>query len=368
VRILAIIPEAFGGFGGIAAYNRDLLTALAESQLCEKVTVLPRLIRHPPTAPLPLRTELREKAANSRVRYAYELARVLLKREPYDVVLCGHINLLPFAEVARRLLRAKHVLLIYGIDAWNPTGYGITDRLATSTDLVISISQFTKQRFLSWSTVHDSQVHLLPNAVHMDEYGIGDKPSYLEERYGLGGRKVLMTLARLQQNEQQKGLDEMLEVFPELLAEEKNLRYLIAGDGDDKQRLERKAASLGVSRHVVFAGRVPEAEKADHYRLADVFVMPGRQEGFGFVFLEAMASGIPVVASSLDGSREAVLHGELGEIADPDDREALKAAIRRALRRPRQIPDGLGFFSYEKFRERLQHIIGGLRVESVSAA
>src|SRR4029077_2253105 len=130
---------------------------LAESQLCEKVTVLPRLMRHPP-APLPPRTEMREKAANSRVRYAYELARVLLRREPYDVVLCGHINLLPFAEVARRLLRAKHVLLIYGIDAWNPTGYLMTDRLATTTDLVISISQFTKQRFLAWSTVHDSQV------------------------------------------------------------------------------------------------------------------------------------------------------------------------------------------------------------------
>ena len=96
--------------------------------------------------------------------------------------------------------------------------------------------------------------------------------------------------------------------------------------------------------------------------------MPGRQEGFGFVFLEAMASGIPVVASSLDGSREAVLDGELGELADPDDRQALKAAIRRALRRPRQIPDGLTFFSYESFRERLHDIISSLRIESVSPA
>ena len=259
--------------------------------------------------------------------------------------------------IASRLLGAKLVLLIYGIDAWSPTGRRISDRLVGCADLVISISQFTKQRFLSWSAVHDNQVHLLPNAIHMEEYGIGEKPHYLEQRYGLEGKKVLMTLARLQQNEQQKGLDEMLEVFPELLAEDKNLMYLIAGDGDDKQRLERKAASLGLNNHVVFAGRVPEAEKADHYRLADIFVMPGRQEGFGFVFLEAMASGIPVVASSLDGSREAVLDGELGELADPDDREALKAAIRRALRRPRQIPDGLAFFSYENFRERLQNII-----------
>jgi len=367
VRFLALVPEAFGGFGGIAVYNRDFLTALAELKLCEKVTVLPRLIRHAP-ATLPLGIELLDKAANSRMRYVYELARVLAKRERYDVVLCGHVNLLPFAEIARRVLRAKHVLLIYGIDAWSPTGRRVSDRLVSCTDLVISISRFTKERFLSWSTVHDGQVHLLPNAVHLEEYGIGDKPHYLEQRYGLEGKKVLMTLARLQQSEQQKGLDEMLEVLPGLLATEENLSYLIAGDGDDKHRLERKAASLGIDRHVVFAGRVPEAEKADHYRLADVFVMPGRQEGFGFVFLEAMASGIPVVASSLDGSREAVLYGELGEMADPDDREALKAAIRRALRRPRQIPDGLAFFSYERFRERLADIIGGLRVEIVSPA
>jgi glycosyltransferase involved in cell wall biosynthesis len=367
VRFLAIVPEAFGGFGGIAVYNCDFLTALAELPLCEKVTVLPRLIRQAP-ATLPPQVELLEKAANSSVRYVRELVRVLIKRERYDVVLCGHINLLPLAVIASRLLGAKHALLIYGIDAWIPTGRRLSDRLVACTDLVISISRFTKQRFLSWSTVHDNQVHLLPNAIHLEEYGIGEKPHYLQRRYRLEGKKVLMTLARLQQNEQQKGLDEMLEILPELLAEEKNLSYLIAGDGDDKQRLERKAVSLGVDKHVVFAGRVPEAEKADHYRVADVFVMPGRQEGFGFVFLEAMASGIPVVASSLDGSREAVLDGELGELADPDDREALKAAIRRALRRPRQIPDGLAFFSYEKFRERLHDIIGSLRIESVSPA
>jgi glycosyltransferase involved in cell wall biosynthesis len=362
MRFLAIVPEAFGGFGGIAVYNRDLLTALTELPVCQKVTVLPRLIRQTP-GPLPARIELREKAANNRMRYVLELARVLITRERYDVVLCGHINLLPLAEIASRLLKAKHVLLIYGVDAWSSNGRRLSNRLAARTDLVISISQFTKQRFLSWSSVHDSRVRLLPNAIHLEEYGVGKKPRYLEQRYRLGGKKVLMTLARLQQSERQKGVDEMLEILPALLSDDKNLSYLIVGDGDDKQRLECKVASLELNDHVIFAGRVPEEEKPDHYRLADVFVMPGRQEGFGFVFLEAMASGIPVVASSLDGSREAVLNGRLGELADPDDCESVKEAIRRALRRPRQIPDGLEIFSYERFRTSLQDIICGLRVE-----
>jgi len=100
MRLLAIVPEAFGGFGGIAVYNRDLLTALTELPQCEKVTVLPRLIRQAP-GQLPARVELREKAANSRMRYVRELARTLINRERYDVVLCGHINLLPLAEIAR---------------------------------------------------------------------------------------------------------------------------------------------------------------------------------------------------------------------------------------------------------------------------
>jgi phosphatidylinositol alpha-1,6-mannosyltransferase len=363
MRFLAMVPEAFGGFGGIAVYNRDFLTALAELHLCEKVTVLPRLIRHAP-APLPARVELRKKAANSKLRYVCELLRILVKREKYDVVLCGHINLLPLSWIASHILGAKHVLFIHGIDAWNSTGRQLSDRLAARTDLVISISQITKQRFLSWSAVREDRVRLLPNAIRIEEYGVGEKPRYLEQRYRLEGKKVLMTLARLQANERQKGLDEMLEILPDLLIGEQNLMYLIVGDGDDRQRLESKAASLGLNQHVVFAGRIAEAEKADHYRMADVFVMPGRQEGFGFVFLEAMASGIPVVASSLDGSREAVLNGEIGELANPDDRETVIRAIRRALRRPRQIPNWLAFYSYERFRERLQEIMYGLAVQS----
>ena len=206
------------------------------------MTVLPRLIRHAPGT-LPRRIELIEKAANSRVRYACELLRVLVKRERYDVVLCGHINLLPLAEIASRLLGAKLVLLIYGIDAWSPTGRRISDRLVARADLVISISQFTKQRFLSWSAVHDNQVHLLPNAIHMEDYGIGEKPDYLEQRYGLSGKKVLMTLATLAtERAAKRHRRDARDFFRSLLAEEKNLSYLIAGDGDDRQRLERKAS------------------------------------------------------------------------------------------------------------------------------
>src|SRR2546427_12918450 len=128
-----------------------------------------------------------------------------------------------------------------------------------------------------------------------------------------------------------------------------DLMYLILGDGDDRLRLQEKARRSGLDRHVNFGGFIPEEQKADHLRLADAFVMPGRGEGFGIVYLEAMACGIPVVASKADASREAVLDGQLGLLADPDEPEEIRAAIKEALSRPRLREKQLEYFSFERF-------------------
>jgi glycosyltransferase involved in cell wall biosynthesis len=150
----------------------------------------------------------------------------------------------------------------------------------------------------------------------------------------------------------------VLELLPELARIIPTLSYLLVGDGDDRIRLEEKAAALGVRERVVFAGYIPEAEKAAHYRIADAFVMAGRGEGFGIVYLEALACGVPVVASTADASREAVLNGTMGEIADPDKPDELKAAILRVLDRPVGIvPKALENFSVEKFRERWGRLV-----------
>ncbi len=101
-------------------------------------------------------------------------------------------------------------------------------------------------------------------------------------------------------------------MLPSLAERIPGIAYLIVGDGDDRARLEAKAACLGVADRVVLAGFIPETAKADHYRLADAYVMPGWGEGFGIVYLEAMACGLPVLGSKLDGSREALREGDLG--------------------------------------------------------
>jgi glycosyltransferase involved in cell wall biosynthesis len=170
-----------------------------------------------------------------------------------------------------------------------------------------------------------------------------------------------MTVGRLDARERSKGVDEVLEALPALAVGLPDLAYMVVGDGTDRARLQAKARSLGVSDRVVFAGYVAEPEKPEYYRLADAYVMPCRGEGFGFVFLEAMATGLPVVASRADGSSEAVLGGELGLLVDPGSRDQLIEAVRQAVREPRGVvPAGLSLFSYSVFCERVSGILSAV--------
>jgi glycosyltransferase involved in cell wall biosynthesis len=232
-------------------------------------------------------------------------------------------------------------------------------------DGFIAVSAFTRERFLAWTGLPAERGQVLPNCIQAEAYGPGPRQRDLIERYGLEGRRVLLTLGRLSAEERYKGVDEVLEVLPDLAAKSPDLSYLIVGDGTDRGRLMEKARELGVGGRVVFAGRIAEQEKADHYRLADAFVMPGFGEGFGIVYLEAMACGVPVVASKADASREAVRDGALGVVVDPTDRDELKAGILSALNQPNgKTPAGLDYFSFENFQARLREIVKTVMAKS----
>lgn len=338
VRLLYLASDAFGGVGGIARFNRDFAAALARCPQAGSIDIHPR--RVPGTVePLPQGVSQRHPAPLGKGGYAAAVTIRAMVDRP-DIIICGHINLLPVAALAKRLATraAQLVLVIHGIDVWTALRVHGLD----AVDRVVSVSQFTLDAFRSWSGIAAERCVLLPNMVDVGIFTPGPKSPSLMQRYGLTGAPVIMGMGRLDAAERQKGFDEMLTVLPALMADHSGLKYLICGDGTDRARLEAKARSLGLAACVVFAGHVPEAEKADHYRLADAFVLCGRQEGFGIVLLEAMACGVPVVASCVDGSREAVHDGALGELADPDDPDTLIAAIKRALARPRAVvPAGL---------------------------
>ena len=360
MRVLALLHEAFGGEGGIAQFNRDLLTAVAGGPGVAEVAVLLRWMPAPP-GPLPRGIALDRRSTGGKVRYALAVANAALFGGGFDVVICGHVRLLRLGMLAARMARAPLLLLAYGIDVWQP-GRGAADgRRLGRVDRVLSISEFTKQKLLAWAAIPPERVHVVPPAINPSLFGAGPRSPALVERYRLAGRTVLMTLGRLAASERYKGIDEVLECLPSLVAGRPDLVYLVAGDGDDRARLQAKAESLGLAGHVVFCGRIAAAEKASHYRLADAFVMAGRGEGFGIVFLEAMACGVPVVGSKLDGSRDALLGGRLGILVDPDDRAELAAGIGRALAMPKGVPAGLEYFHFDRFAGRVQALLRGMQ-------
>lgn len=354
VRILMLATDCYGGHGGIALYNRDTIEALAASDEVAEVIVLPRVISHQlDRAAIPAKVRFVEAAAGGGFAYVRALMAVVA-RGGFDLIYCGHVNLAPLARVAAAITRCPWLLAIYGIDAWTPSNRKTVRWAIRGANRVLSISKVTLDRFLAFNPVPLDRTVIVPNAIHLDEYAAVPRNPQLAERFGVTGKPVVMTFGRLNPQERYKGFDEIIEIMPRLLGQVGDLVFLIAGGGEDRARLEQKAADLGVARNVVFTSYVEEREKADVYRLADAFVLAGRGEGFGFVLLEAMACGIPVVASTLDGSREAVRDGLLGPTVDPTDRDALVEAILTALARLKGIPDGLSYFSYPSFAERMR--------------
>ena len=356
MRLLALVTDAFGGRGGIAKFNRDLLRAVCQHDECEQVVALPRVIVEPPTD-LPAKLVFCEESARGKLSFLLHTWRQA-RAERLDGVICGHLGLLPIAALAASLQRVPLLLVVHGVEAWRHPRRAFLSRSLKRVDALISVSQVTQDRFLAWAAIRPTTAAVIPNCVDATRFTPGPRNASLLAKYALAGRTVLLTVGRLSASERYKGVDEVLEVLPQLARRVPSVSYLVVGDGDDRSRLELKASELGVRERVVFAGHVPEPDKVDHFRLADAFVMPGRGEGFGIVYLEALACGVPVVASTADASREAVLNGKLGELANPDRPEEIESAIVRALSaRERAVPPELEHFSAQRFAARWHGVL-----------
>ena len=353
MKILLLTTEAFGGAGGIAQYNRDLVAALNEDMSVTKIDIIVRKISRP-IEQVGSKVELLNKASLKKIKFISKCFRSV--SADYDLIICGHINLLSIGLILKIVSNSPIVLLAYGIEVWSSN---FSRKIFLKfVDSIWVISSFTKKRMNLWARLADSSYQLLPNAINLKDYCLGEKRKDLVARYRLKNKKVILTLGRLVRSERYKGHDEILDLMPILLKENSDLVYLVAGSGDDEERLRSKASIMNLGSHVVFTGYVEEKEKADVIRLADAFVMPSSGEGFGFVFLEALACGIPVVGSAIDGSKEALLDGALGELVIPTERESLKNAILKTINKNKEIPEDLSYFSFENFSLRVNKALG----------
>jgi phosphatidyl-myo-inositol dimannoside synthase len=218
------------------------------------------------------------------------------------------------------------------------------------------VSRYTRRRLLEWAGIEPARLKILPPTVD-PRFQPGPKPGWLIERHAAGGKKVLMTVSRLAACEQQKGQDRVIRALPGVLLKHPETIYLIVGDGDDRPRLQALATEFGVAEGVQFVGQVASEELPDYFRLADVFVMPSTWEGFGIAFLEAMASGIPVIGGNKDGSLDPLGDGMFGTSIDPENGDELASAICSVLSTAPANADGAIRFKAPAFTQHLQALI-----------
>src|SRR5665213_2342145 len=243
MRVLALLPDAFGGRGGIAKFNRDLLTALTQHPAITQVTALPRRIDEAAGA-LPRGLDYRTFAARGKAAFAAAMLGELARARRHDLVIAGHLNLLPLAAGVHLAGGGSLGLAIHGVEAWTPSERPFVAPALRRMSWFLAVSEYTKERFLRWAPVSPAQGIVVPNTVDTTLFSPGPRRADLLARYGLSGRTVVMTLARLDGRERCKVIDEVMEALRLLPAA---IAYLVCGDGTDRARLEAKAAELGLA-------------------------------------------------------------------------------------------------------------------------
>ena len=327
--MLALVTDAYGGRGGIAQYNRDFFGALTEAGL-STITVLPR------QAPDFYGPETVEQlpARPGRIAYSVAALRTALFRT-VDVVFCGHLFMGPLAALIARLKGAKIIIQAHGIEAW-PRPTRIQRIALERADLVLCVSRHTRAAVLSWAAIAPERVLVVPNTVR--EVFTPADGSARRAELGLEGKRVLLTVGRMDSRERYKGHDRVILAIPDLVAKGHDICYLVVGEGDDRARIEALARAAGVGDRVRFLGAVRLQSLVETYRAADLFVMPSTGEGFGVTFLEAMASGTPALGLDVAGTKDALGDGELGTVTLDVD---LSATIARLLAQPKPDSDRL---------------------------
>ncbi|WP_063036618.1 glycosyltransferase family 4 protein [Nocardia grenadensis] len=270
-----------------------------------------QVVRHPTTLMLPTPAVLRR-------------ARKVLRAEGCESVWFGAAA--PLALLAAPLRRAgAHRILAstHGHEVgWSmlPAARQALRIIGDHTDVVTYVSKYTRRRFAA-AFGPDAALEYLPPGVDTETFRPDPAArAELRKRYGLGDRPTVLCLSRLVPR---KGQDVLLIAMHRIKERIPDAVLVIAGSGPYEDRLRGLADALGLTDDVVFTGRVPAAELAAHHTLADVFAMPSRTrgagldvEGLGIVYLEASATGVPVVAGTSGGAPETVLDSETGRVVD----------------------------------------------------
>jgi len=360
------VPELIAREGGIQSYSIEMVEAAAGILGPDRVTVLSK--SDDPAALklwaagrfqsyatgqvlLPMRT----------VSFGGLLMREGLRAEP-DLVITTHANFSPVARSLFRLRRIPTAVSAHGIEVWDlPPGSTRNGLLAADT--ILPVSDYTKNRLKEELHLPEDRFEVIPDTFDPRRFSPGPASAGLRQKYGLNSSdKVLLCVSRLEASENYKGYRQILEVLPSLIRKIPSLKFLLVGRGNDRPNIESQIQRLGLRDRVILAGFVPGQELTDHYRMADAFAMPSKREGFGIVYLEAMGCGKRCLGGNKDAAVDALRHGELGILVDPDNLRELEDGLFRLLTEPAPPPQEIHdranrYFGREAFRGKVRQLL-----------
>jgi phosphatidyl-myo-inositol dimannoside synthase len=343
-RVLLVTNDFPPRRGGIQSYLVDLVTRLAaagehvltvyapqwkNADAFDAETAGYRVERHPGTLMLPV------PSVDKRMRR-------LIAEHDIDTVWFGAAAplalLAPRAREAgaRRVLASTHGHKV----GWSmlPGARSVLRRIGDASDVITYVSQYTRGRFASAFGPQAALEHLPPG---VDTERFRPDPASRAEmrtRYRLGQRPTVLCLSRLVPR---KGQDMLIRALPSIRRRVDGAALVIVGGGPYLDTLRGLAERSGVADHVTFTGGVPFAELPAFHAMADVFAMPCRTrgagldvEGLGIVFLEASATGVPVVAGSSGGAPETVQHNKTGMVVDGNSVKQIADTVSELLADP----------------------------------
>jgi glycosyltransferase involved in cell wall biosynthesis len=350
VNTLLLAPEIFAGDGGITRILRLYLKALCETAGAGgRVRLVALNDRGVDRGMLGRYSDPHLSGADacggSRLRFVGAALRAGLRS---DRIVCGHVGQLPVAWAASKARPGlAYHLVAHGIEVWRPFS-GLELRAIRGARSVWCVSDYTRRRLLEHCPLAEGRALVLPNA--------------LDPALGAGavtpvpaGPPVILTVSRLSVADSYKGIDHLIRAMPAVRLAVPGARLRIVGRGDALAALTELARTAGVPDAVDFEGFVSDEQLAREFAGCTLFALPSEREGFGLVYLEAMAHGRPCLGARAGGTPE-VITEESGVLVGYGDVPGIAAAAAAALRRswdPARIRERALEFSYARFRDRL---------------
>jgi phosphatidyl-myo-inositol dimannoside synthase len=306
------------------------------------------------------------------VRSAVRHARAAMHCDTH-IIFAGHPNLAPIAVWMQKTSRkARAIVGAHGIEVWRPLPV-LRRATIKSAFRVVAPSADTIEKLIQVQQVAADRTRKLAWPLSPAFLRLTDRPGTLPLPAGFpADSDVLLTVGRAAAAERYKGADGLLRAFAQLHDAFPRLQFVSVGGGDDLPRLQALAKELGVADRVHFLQNLSREEVAACYAYSQVFALPSAGEGFGLVFLEAMAFGRPVIAAAAGGALD-LAHDELnGLLVPPQDLASLTAALARLLQ-SKELRDSLGRrgaamvrekYQFDSFRSELEQILDECTVDS----